>query len=231
MPQNRASEIEQSLRSAGVYQRWVVMNELATYPATVAVPIFKRLLNEQDVGLRRLAVVGLSKHLTDETFETLIALLQSNGDPIILAEAANAIFDFGDVAIAPLQQLFDRASQPALWQIRQTIMALFVETQRYDILLGLATTALADETPVVQEIAIGAFAQMLQSNLKSAVLDRLIEQASADNWQVRRCVALVLYTCLEPAAKQAIAQLLKDADFRVVAAALEGVGIEEREIE
>lgn len=225
-------EIEQNLRSAGVYQRWQAMNELATYPATVAVPIFKRLLDEkQDVGLRRLAILGLGKHRTEETFEILSTMLEGNGDPILIAEAANAIFDFGDVAIPILQQLFDRSSQPALWQIRQTVLSLFLDTEYDDRLFALATIAIADETKIVGDLAILAFKKILQSDSQPAAIAFLAELAIAPEWQIRRRVAIALYNCPDPTAKQTIVQLLQDENFRVVAAALEGVGIEERNIE
>jgi HEAT repeat protein len=224
-------EIEHNLRAAGLYQRWTAMNELATYPATVAVPIFKRLLTEKDVGLRRMAIVGLGKHLGDETFEVLQAILESGGDPIILAEAANSIFDFGDVAIPILQQLFDRSSQAAQWQIRQTVISLLVETEYYDVLLAVATSALSDETKAIQELGILALKQVLRSPLQESALELLATLADNPDWHIRWCTAISLHDCPEPQARQLIAQLQRDEDFRVVGAALEGVGIEDRDID
>ncbi len=229
--QNRSIEVEQNLRATGLYQRWNAMTELATYPATVAIPIFNRLLAEKDVGLRRMAVVGLSKHRNDETFEIFKSLIESGGDPIIVAEAANALFDFGDVAIPLLQQLFDRSAQPTLWQIRQTVISLLVETEHYDVLLAVATTALGDETKAIRELGILALKQVLRSDLKALALERLLALAADPDWHIRWCTAISLHGCPEPQARQAIGRLLQDEDYRVVAAALEGVGIEERDRE
>lgn len=225
------SEMEQNLRAAGLYQRWTAMNELGTYPATVAVPIFKRLLTEKDVGLRRMAIVGLGKHLNDETFQTLQAIIEGGGDPIILAEAANSIFEFGDVSIPIIQALFDRSSQSAQWQVRQTVISLLVETEHYAVLLAVATTALSDETKAIQELGVLALKQLLRSDLKESAIELLAKLANDPDWQIRWCSAIALHNCPEPQARQLIAQLLQDEHFRVVAAALEGVGIEERDLD
>jgi HEAT repeat protein len=227
--ENRSIELEQDLRSPGLFQRWKATNELATYPATVAVPIFKRLLTEKDVGLRRMAIVGLGKHLNRETFETLAGILDGGGDPMIVAEAANAIFDFGDVGIPILHRLFDRSSQPNQWQIRQTAISLLVETEHYEVILAVATTALSDETKAMRELGILALKQVLRSDLKYSALDLLLKLVADPDWHIRWCVAISLHDCPEPEARQAISRLQQDENFRVVAAALEGVGIEERD--
>ena len=229
--QDRSIELEQNLRAAGLYQRWAAVNELTTHPAAVAVPIFKRLLVEKDVGLRRLAVIGLGKHPSDETFEALQSILESGGDPIILAEAANSIFDFGDVAIPILHQLFDRSSQSAQWQVRQTVISLLIETEHYQVLLAVATSALSDETKAIQELGVLALKEILRSPLKETALELLVKLAADPDWRIRWCSAISLHGCPEPQARQLIAQLQRDENFRVVGASLEGVGIEERDID
>ncbi len=228
---DRSIELERNLRAAALHQRMAAANELAGYPATVALPIFKRLLAEKDVGLRRLAVMGLGKHRSDESFEELQTILDSNGDPIILADAADSIFEFGDVAIPILQQLFDRSSQLSQWQIRQTVISLFLDTDRYDVTLSLLAAALADENTVIQELGIFAFKQMLQSPCKELALALLVKFATDPNWQMRWCAARCFHGCPEPQARNAIAQLQQDEDFRVIAAALEGVSVRERSSE
>ncbi len=214
------AELEQNLRAAGLYQRWAAMNQLVTLPAEVSVPIFKRLLTEKDVGLRRLAVVGLGKNHNDETFQTLQAILDDGNDPIIIAEAANSIFEFGDLAIPLLQDLFGRSSH---WLVRQTIISSLVETDRYEVILAVATVALTDETKAIRELGILALKQVLQSSLQTAALEMLTGLAEDADWQIRWCTAISLHGCPAHEAKQLIAQLLQDEDFRVVAAALEGL--------
>jgi HEAT repeat protein len=214
------AEIEQNLRASGLNHRWAAVMQLATVPAEVAVPILKRLLAEKDVGLRRLAVVGLGKHRSEETLQTLQAILAGPGDPMIVAEAANSIFEFGDLAIPLLQDLFSRSSH---WLVRQTIISALVETDRYDVILAVARIALTDETKAIRELGILALKQVLQSPLQASALEILGELAGDPDWQIRWCTAISLHDCPEPQAKELIAQLLQDEDFRVVAAALEGL--------
>jgi HEAT repeat protein len=216
----KLTELEQNLRAAGLYQRWAAMNELVTFPAQVSLPIFQRLLAEKDVGLRRLAVVGLGKNHNAETFQTLQTILDEGNDPIIVAEAANAIFEFGDVAIPLLQDLFVRSPH---WLVRQTIISAMVETDRYEVILSVATIALTDETKAIRELGILALKRVLQSDLQASALAILASLAQDADWQIRWCTAISLHGCPVPQARELIAQLQQDADFRVVAAALEGL--------
>jgi HEAT repeat protein len=218
-PQQLA-ELEQNLRAAGLHHRWIALNEIATYPAEIAVPILNRLLAENDIGLRRLAVMGLGKQKSAAAFDTLQTLIAGGGDPSILAEAADAIFEFGeDRAIPLLQQLFDRSTN---WLVRQTIVSVLLETDRSDVLLAVATTAIADATPTVREIGIVGLGKVLQSPLQPAALALLAELATDADWRIRWRTAIALQGCTAPLARQLITKLQQDQDFRVVAAALKG---------
>ncbi len=216
-PQQLA-ELEQNLRAAGLDRRWTAMNQLATFPSEVTVPIFKRLLAEKDIGLRRLAVIGLGKNHNQETFQALQAIIDEGRDPLIVAEAANSLFEFGDAALPLLQALFVRSSN---WLVRQTVIATILETDRYDVILAVATIALTDETTSIRELGILALKQVLQSSLQASALEILAGLAEAADWQIRWCTAISLHDCPAPQAKQLIRQLQQDEDFRVVAAALE----------
>jgi HEAT repeat protein len=98
-----------------------------------------------------------------------------------------------------------------------------VETDRYEAILAVATIALTDETKAIRELGILALKQVLQSSLQTAALEMLADLAEDADWQIRWCTAISLHGCPAPQAKQLIAQLLQDGDFRVVAAALEGL--------
>jgi HEAT repeat protein len=81
---------------------------------------------------------------------------------------------------------------------------------------------------VVRELGIIAFKQMLQSPCQESALALLIKFATDPNWQMRWCAARCLHNCPESQAREALARLQQDEDFRVIAAALEGVGVQER---
>ena len=166
------AELEQDLRAARLDRRWAAMNELGAFPAEVTLPIFKRLLAEKDVGLRRLAVIGLGKNHSEETFKALQAILAEGRDPVIVAEAANSIFEFGDIAIPLLQDLFVRSPN---WLVRQTVISSLLETDRYEVILAVAAIALTDETKAIRELGIVALKQVLQSSLQASALEILAD--------------------------------------------------------
>ena len=214
-------ELERNLRAPGLNHRRIALDKLAKYPSEIAVPILKRLLIEPDVGLRRLAVMGLGNQRSIEAFDALQDILAGNGDSSLLAEAANSIFEFGDTAIPILHQLFNRSTN---WLIRQTIVSLLVETDRFDVLLDIATTALADETQTVREIGVLALGRVLKSPLEAAALALLSQLAIDPDWRMRWRAAIALHDCPAPQARELIVKLQRDEHFRVVAAALEGMG-------
>ena len=99
------------------------------------------------------------------------------------------------------------------------------------MLLAVATSALSDETRAIQELGVLALKEILRSPLKETALELLVKLAADSDWRIRWCSAISLHGCPEPQARQLIAQLQRDENFRVVGAALEGVGIEERDID
>ncbi|BAY24243.1 HEAT repeat-containing PBS lyase [Calothrix sp. NIES-2100] len=218
MNQNRLEQIEFNLRAKALNQRKAALDELALLPAEVAVPILQKLAAEKDVALCRLAVMGLGNHRTEASFQALQQILAHNQDGNVLSEAANSLFEFGDRAIPLLQQLFARSDN---WLVRQTVIALLMETQHHQVLFTVAVAALEDETETVQEAGILALGQLLTSSFKDKALALLTELAEDSNWLTRWRVAIALGGSQDFPAKQLIAKLQQDEHFRVVAAALE----------
>lgn len=218
MDQNQINLLELKLRANALNERKAALDELATFPSEVAVPILQKLANENDVALCRLAVMGLGNHRTEASFQALQEILQHNKDANVLSEAANSLLEFGDLAIPLLQQLFEQSDN---WLVRSSVIYMLMETPHYEVLLALAVDALEDETPFVQEAGILALGQVLKSSLKNQALALLTELADDPVWQKRWRVAIALKNCQDPQAKQLLAKLQQDENFRVVAAALE----------
>ena len=219
-------ELEQNLRAPGLNHRRIALDKLAKYPPQIAVPILKRLLIEPDVGLRRLAIMGLGNHRSIEAFDALQGVLAGAGDSSIIAEAANSIFEFGDRAIPILQELFSRSTN---WLVRQTIISLLVETDQYQVLLDTVIIALGDETQTVQEAGVLALGRLLKSPLETEALARLSQLAIDPDWRIRWRTAIALSGSDAPLARQLTARLQQDEHFRVVAAALEGNSVGDRD--
>lgn len=218
MDQNRIKLLELKLRAKALNERKAALDELATLPSEVAVPILQKLAIEKDVALCRLAVMGLGNHRTEASLQALREILEHNQDANVLSEAANSLLEFGDVAIPLLQQLFERSDN---WLVRSSVIYMLMESQHHEVLLALAVDCLEDETPTVQEVGILALGQLLKSSLKNQALALLTELAADSDWQKRWRVAIALSGCQDPQAKQLIAKLQQDEHFRVAAAALE----------
>ncbi|MBD2414465.1 hypothetical protein FACHB389_08340 [Nostoc calcicola FACHB-389] len=218
MNQNHIEQIELNLRAKALNQRKAALDELAEFPSEVAVPILQKLANEKDVALCRLAVMGLGNHRTEASFLALQEILEHNQDPNVLSEAANSLFEFGDVTIPLLQELFMQSDN---WLVRQTVISLLMETKEDEILLAVAVESLKDETQSVKEAGIVALGQLLKSSLKNQALALLTELAQDSYWRNRWQTAIALSGTQDPQAKLLIAKLQQDENFRVVAAALE----------
>ena len=218
MDQDRLQQIEANLRSKRIDQRKAALDELATVDSDVAVPILKKLATEQDFGLRCMAMMGLSNHLTDECFTYLKNVLEQEQDNSVLAEAANSIYDFGEKAIAPLQALYDRCDY---WLVRHTVVAVLAENDDPQVLLEVARKAIQDENQMTKETGILALSRLLNTPLKNEAFE-LFKVLSVDKyWRNRWRTAIALTASQDPTAKELLAQLQKDKDYRVVAAALE----------
>jgi HEAT repeat protein len=218
MNADRLQQIELELRAPALNRRINALNELAKVASVDAIPILQKLFQQQDVGLRRLAVMGLGNHLTEDSFQILEQLLQQERDGNVLAEAANSIFEFGDRSIPLLHNLFLRCDD---WLLRQTIISLFLETDRYEILLEILTESLQDKTQMVKETAILALGQLLESPVKERALAKLAKLAEDREWRNRWRTAIGLQASTAPQVRELIVLLQQDENFHVVAAALE----------
>lgn len=218
MNQDPIEQIEINLRAETLNRRKAALDELAEFPAEIAVPVLQRLVSEKDFGLRRLAVMGFGNYTTEASFQTLEQIIQQEQDPNVLAEAANSIFEFGDRAVPILQQLFEGSTD---WLVRQTVISLLAETEHYKTLLSVAKLALEDNTETVKETGISALGQMLNSSFKGQALELLAKLARDKNWRSRWRVAHALQNSQDLQARELIAKLQQDENYRVVAAALE----------
>jgi HEAT repeat protein len=212
------SEIDRDLRGSAIDKQRAALDRLAKVPADLAIPLLARLLTSNDFIQRRLAVMGLSNHRVDESFQLLVGVITSDRDPSVMGEAANAIVDFGDRAIPLLVDLFRQTNS---WLVRQSIIPLLIDTNYHTELLTIAEIAIADETQSVKEVGILALGYLLNSPVGERSLALLLDLCKDPIWRNRWRATIALQSLQNPATKAAIAQLQQDEHFRVVAAALE----------
>lgn len=218
MNSDRLSELKLKLRDNGIYQRKLALDELATASSDVALPILEELAQEKDFALRRIAVMGLGNHRTEDSFSLLKQILDTEQDANVLAEAANSLFEFGDRAVAPLQKLFNNSDN---WLVRQTIISILVDSNSPNTLLQVANLAIKDRDQTTKETGILALSRLLNTSLKDKVLEIFSTLAEHRYWRTRWRTAIALTASEDPQAKKLLTKLQQDEHYRVVAAALE----------
>jgi HEAT repeat protein len=216
MDSNRLTQLESLLRTGSTDQCRQAIDELAQCPAELAVPVLQRLSGDRDFLRRRFAVMGLGNHRTEASLAVLKALLEQETDDNVMAEIANSLFEFGDVAVPLLEQLFYRNHN---WLTRQTIVAVLMEANDDRALLSVIREALHDETQSVKETAILALGKLMAGALQGEAVDLLVELAKAKLWRDRWRAATALCLSTDPRAKSLLAQLQQDENHYVVAAA------------
>ena len=218
MDSERLEQLKLQLRNNNIYQRQLALNELANIPSESALPILQELLESPDFALRRIAVMGLGNHKTEESFELLTRVLATEKDANVLAETANSLFEFGDRAIQPLQQLFIDSDN---WLVRQTIVSILVDSNNPDVLLQIANMAIADRDQTTKETGILALSRLLNTPLKQEALNVFSGLTEAKYWRTRWRAAIALTASQDPQARELLSKLQQDEHYRVVAAALE----------
>lgn len=219
MSPDELDTVEKDLRASALNVRIAALNTLAKQPAHVAVPILQCLSKESSFLLRRLAVMGLGNHAPDTTaLDTLKTFLNAETDSNVLAEVANSLYEFGDVSIPLLVELFEANEN---WLVRQTVLSILQETQQHDVLLKVALQALDDNTQTVKETAILSLRQVLKSPLQAQALAALKQLASSRIWRDRWRAATALTGCDHPQVTKLLSKLQTDKNHYVVAAALD----------
>lgn len=218
MDGDRLAQLEEQIRSGSLFDCKLALDELAQGPSELVVPMLQRLLTGQDVLRRRFAVMGLGNHQTDDSFRVLTMLLEQEADHNVLAEAANSIFEFGEVAVPLLQELFHRNHN---WLVRQTILSIMMEANDDEVLLDLIHAGLDDETQTVKEAAILAMGSVLKGPCHDRAVDVLATLSESSNWRDRWRAATTLCLASGERARDLLAKLKTDENHYVVAAALE----------
>lgn len=219
MSPDELSNLESDLRSPALNIRISALNKLSKQPATTAVPILRNLSKDNSFLLRRLAVMGLGNHAPDAAaLDTLKALLETETDGNVMAEVANALYEFGEVSIPLLVKLFEQNDN---WLVRQTVLSILQEAPQPDVLLEVSLKALDDPTQTVKETAILSLRQVLNSPLQAQALAALTTLANSQIWRDRWRAATALTGCDHPQATKLLSQLKTDENHYVVAAALD----------
>ena len=214
------TDIKAYLESPNPQNRMKAIVELRNHKPSVVVPLLKQRMYDKEFVIRSFVAMGLGKKRTDEGFQSLLDLIENDGDPNVKAEAANSLANYGEKAIPHLVELFRKESH---WLIRQSIFAVMNEIDSPEILFQLSCWGLEGEDLVVKFVSIAALGRLKGTSYEKEAIDILFELSTAETAQIRVPVAKALGSFDDPKAKAALADLRQDPDHRVVGATLEAM--------
>lgn len=214
--------LREQLRNGSVNDRRLALNELADCPSEWAVPLLQGLLDTPDFLLRKVVAMGLGNHHTDASLAVLRSLIAQEKDANVLAEAANSLFEFGDRVYSDFQEMYQAHEN---WLLRQTIIALCVETKQEDLIWAIASQGLDDANQIVKESAILAMGYLLKGGLNAQAFEAL-EGLSLDQvWRTRWRVAIALQHGPKDQVLPLLVRFKSDENFRVVSAAMDVLNV------
>ncbi len=212
------NQIKAYLDSPNPQSRIKAIVELRNHQPSVVVPLLKQRMYDKEFVIRSFVAMGLGYKRTLEGFQSLLDLIENDGDPNVKAEAANSLANYGEKATPHLVELF--RSEPH-WLVRQSIFAVLDEIGSPDIVLQLSNLALEGEDLVVKLAAIANLGRLKETPVEQEAIDLLFELSTAQTVAIRVQVAFVLGIFEAPKARAALVQLRDDSNHRVVAATLE----------
>ena len=88
--------ISAQLESHNLRDRMVALASLRDISPEEAVPLIKKVLNDESLQLRSMAIFALGVKATTESYDILVRILESDSDYGIRADAAGALGYLGD---------------------------------------------------------------------------------------------------------------------------------------
>ena len=211
-------EIETKLTSKNMYDRLDAIKALSGYGEEIAIPLLLRVKKDEQFLVRSFVAMGLGKNKTAESFASLLEMLKFDRDTNVRAEASNSLSLFGEVSIPHLQQAFH---QDDSWLVRLSILSALKDLNCHDELFDICVCGIDGDDHSVRENCLSSLELFVNTPKEKKALALLLSMINDDSWRIRMRVAKSLTKFSLNSAKEALSQLRKDEDYRVVAAALE----------
>ncbi|MEM6836007.1 MAG: HEAT repeat domain-containing protein [Cyanobacteria bacterium P01_C01_bin.120] len=213
------TQIQSLLESGDPQSRMKAMVELRKHEPEVVVPLLKQRMFDKEFIVRSFVAMGLGNKQTEEGFEALLTLINTDQDPNVVAEAANSLEKYGDRAVPHLVELFKQNSH---WLVRQSILAALGGASP-EVVIQLSRWSWEGDDLAVQYNAIANLGQLSGTPYATAALAILLEAAIDEAPMLRAQAARVLPRFDDPQAKAALLELRQDSSSQVVGATLESL--------
>lgn len=212
MSQLSIEQISTQLDSQNSRDRMVALASLRNVPAIDAVPLIKKVLNDENLQIRSMAIFALGIKSTEDCYPILVKVLETDPDYGLRADAAGALGYLEDIrAFEPLVRAFYEDTD---WLVRfSAAVALgnLKDPRAYEVLLH----ALDSPEVVLQQAAIAALGEIKAI----AAVDEILRFAQAEDWLVRQRLAEALGHLPTPKSISALQYLEKDSHPHVSAGA------------
>jgi HEAT repeat protein len=212
MSQMSLEEIARQLESSNSRDRLLALASLRKFPPADAVPLIKKVLYDEMLPVRSMAIFALGVKPTEECYPILIELLETDPDYGIRADAAGALGYLGDIrAFEPLARAFYEDTQ---WLVRFSAavsLGNLRDLRAKEVLLD----ALESNELVVQQAAVSALGEIKAVD----TVDTILRFAASDDWLMRQRLAEALGHLATPKSRSALQFLAKDSNAQVREAA------------
>ncbi len=214
-PMGNSPNLEQiatQLESSNSRDRLLALAALKEVPATDAIPLIKKVLYDENLPVRSMAIFALGVKPTEENFSILVKLLETDPDYGIRADAAGALGYLQDIrAFEPLVRAF---YEDTVWLVQFSAavsLGNLKDIRAHDVLIQ----ALESEDTVMQQGAIAALGEI--GDLEA--IDQILQFTASEDWLVRQRLAEALGYLPSDKSLAALNYLRKDSHPQVSAAA------------
>lgn len=206
------TEISNKLESSNSKDRLLALASLKEVEAEDAVPLIKKVIDDEMLSVRSMAVFALGIKKTDECLPILVKLLESDADYGIRADAAGALGYLKDIrAFEPLVRAFYEDTE---WLVRFSAavsLGNLGDIRAKQVLLE----ALHSGETALQQAAISALGEVKAEDC----LEEILVFAQSEDWLIRQRLAESLGNFTDNKSISALKYLAKDANPQVVQAA------------
>lgn len=206
------NHLAHQLETGDLKDRKLALAALRDVPADQAVPLIKKVLNDDNGQVRSMAIFALGLKPTEECYSLLVEILQNDPDYGIRADAAGALGYLEDPrAFDPLVRAF---YEDVDWLVRFSAavsLGNLKNPKAHDVLIK----ALESPEVVIQQAAIAALGEIGDVD----AIDNILNFAQSEDWLVRQRLAEALGNLPTDKSRSALRYLAKDDHPQVSAAA------------
>lgn len=206
-------ELTRQLESPNSRDRLLALVALKDVDSIEALPLIKKVLHDESIQIRGMAVFALGIKASAECYPLLLNVLENDSDYSVRAAAAGALGYLEDArAVEPLLRVFYEETD---WLVRFSA-AVALGNLKDDRAKSALLQALDGDEVVLHQAAIAALGEIGDIT----AIDAILRFADSDDWLVRQRLAEALGNLPGPKSHSALQYLAKDSNPQVSSAAV-----------